>query len=283
MVRRSKLGLWAIVVCMVAGIGLAYFGLIESLVSPTDLPGPTAVGPIAILGVGIVGLVSSQYLDKRAWKEAGKQVGLRADGQSQFSGGPPMMARGKKPTLTGSVNGRPVRAWTYKTGQGEGVSTKTFTVVEAQLETPVEWHAAFGTPSAVDGPADHPIDSANMQSIAGMQIRGDISEDLAREILTPRVNDAVSSVEGEVAVGNITANLMNDMQEALDGDDGGMLGSLADGMLDMAGDSGEGPSRTIEHRSRGLVTDASEFQRRIQAVTTVADAVDSITASSQGE
>jgi len=281
MVRRSKLALWVVIVGLSVGIGLAYFGLIESLVSPEDLPGSTAVGPIAIVGLGVFGVVTSQYLDKRAWKKAGNQAGLSAGGQSPFSSGPPMMARGKKPTLTGTVNGRPVRAWTYNTGEGKGTSTRTFTVVEAALDTPVEWHAAFGTPEAVEAPADHPIDAANMQSIGGLNVRGDVSAELAQDVLTPRVEDAVTSIEGEVAVGNVTANLMNDMQEALGGDDGGMLGSMAEGMLDMAGDTEEGPSRTVEHRGRGLLTDASEFERRIEVVTAVADAVDSTTAATQ--
>jgi hypothetical protein len=71
------------------------------------------------------------------------------------------------------------------------------------------------------------------------------------------------------------------MQEALEGDDGGMLGSLAGGMLTMGEDVDEGPSRTVEHRGRGLLTDASELERRIDIVTTVADAVDSTTAAAQ--
>lgn len=281
MVRRLKLGLWVILIGLSAGIGLAYFGQIESLVSPDDLPGSPAVGPVAIIVLGIFGLLMSQYLDKRAWKQMGKQAGLHAGGQSQFSSRPPMLARGEKPTLTGSVNGRPVRAWTYTTGKRKGRSSKTFTVVEAELDTPVEWHASFGTPEAVEGPADHPIDSVNMQSIDGVKIRGDISGELARDVLTPRVKDAVTSIEGEVAVGNITANIMSDVQETLDGDDGGMLGSLAGGMLDMAGDAGEGPSRTVEHRGGGLLTEVSELERRIEIVTAVADAVDGTAAAAQ--
>lgn len=281
MIRRLKLGLWVIVLGLSVGIGLAYFGLIESLVSPTDLPGPTLVGPVAIIALAIFGLATSQYLDKRAWEQAGQQVGLRADGRSQFSSRPPMLARGDEPTLSGTVNGRPVRAWTYTTGQGEGSTTKTFTVVEAELDSPVEWHAAFGTPEALEGPADHPIDAVNTQTIDGVKIRGDISAELAQDVLTPRVRDAVTSIEGEVAVGNITANLMSDVQETLDGDDGGMLGSLTGGMPDMAGDAGEGPSRTVEHRGQGLLTEASELERRIDIVTAVADAVDGTTAAAQ--
>lgn len=281
MVRRLKLGLWVIIIGLCVGIGLAYLGLIESLVSPADLPGPTLAGPVAIIALATFGLATSQFLDKRAWKQTGRQVGLRAGGQSQFNSRPPMMARGKKPTLTGTADGRPVRAWTYTTGGGQSTSKKTFTVVEAELDTPVEWHAAFGTPEAVEGPANHPIDSANMQTIAGVNIRGDIPEERARDVLAPRVKDAVTSIEGEVAVGNVTANLMSDMQEALDGDDGGMLGSLAGGMMDMAGDPDDGPSRTVEQRGRGLLTDASELERRIEVVTTVADAVDGTTAATQ--
>jgi hypothetical protein len=51
--------------------------------------------------------------------------------------------------------------------------------------------------------------------------------------------------------------------------------------MDMAGDPDDGPSRTVEQRGRGLLTDASELERRIEVVTTVADAVDGTTAATQ--
>lgn len=149
MVRRSKLLLGLVVVGVCAGIGLAYFGTIESVVSPDQLPGSPAVGPVAIIAVAGLGLLLARYLDRQAWKETGRQAGLPAGGGPQFASGPP--ERSDRPTLTGTVDGRPVRARTYTTG-GRGDSSETYTVVEAELDTAVA-DAVQQTSAAASPPA----------------------------------------------------------------------------------------------------------------------------------
>jgi len=275
MVRRSKLLLLVVVVGVSAGIALAYFGMIESIVAPDQLPGPPAAAPPAIIAVGVTGLLTAGYLDRRAWKQAGKQAGLTAGGGPQFATGPPDWT--DKPTLSGTVDGRPVRAWTFSSNRRRGKQTQT--VVEAELDTAVDWHASVGTPRAERGPDDHPVDAAAMQVVDGVGVRGDISEELARELLTPDVRDAVASVDGELSVGSVTDNLMSDMREALDGEAGGIAGTMAEGMMRMAGGGDDGPSLTVEHRGSGLLTDGETLRRRLTAVTALADAVEETTAA----
>lgn len=271
MIRRSKLLVAPVVIGVSAVIGLGYAGMIESLVSPDQLPASPAVGALAIFAVVGLGWLASRYLDTRAWKEMGRNVGLTAGGGPQFAGGP--AEKSDKPTLTGIVNGRAIRARTYTTG-GRNDSNKTYTVVEAELDTPVDWHASFGTPRTEQGAADHSVDAATMQSIDGVGVRGEVPEDAARDVLTRDVRDAVASVAGEVSVGNVVDNLVGDMLTQLDGDAGGVAGAIAEGMLSAGGRGDDGPSRVVEHRAEGLLTDEQVLRRRIDAVTTVADAVD---------
>ena len=107
-----------------------------------------------------------------------------------------------------------------------------------------------------------------------MQVRGAVPEAVARSVLTSRARDAIATVEGPVAVGDMKANAVDDMMDELD-DAEGLGGTIAKGMLSMAGGDGDaGASRNVEHRARGTVTDPAVLQRRIEAVTAVAAGVD---------
>lgn len=272
MIRRSKLLLALVVLGVSAIIGLAYAGMIESIVSPDQLPGQPVVGVGAILGVVVIGLLSSAYLDRRAWTEMGSSAGLTAGGGTRFAGGPP--EKSDKPTLTGTVGGRPVRARTYSTGGSRNESSKTYTVVEAELDTPVDWHASFGFEGVEEVPDDPGIDAAKTRTVDGVGVRGEISEDDARAVLTREVREAVSAVEGEVAVGDVTENVIDDVLDELDDGGGGMARTFAKGMLNAGSDGNDGPSRMVQHRDRGLLTNEETLRRRIDAVTALADAVD---------
>lgn len=271
MVRRSKLLLALVVVLASAAIGLAYGGVVESVVSPEQLPGPQAVGIVAIFGVIVLGVVASSILDRRAWKSLGSNAGLTAGGGPEFEGGRP--AESDKPTLTGVVRGRPVRMWAYSTGGGRHSSNRTYTVVEAELGTPVDWHAAFDAGGTDDAPEDPAIDAAKTQTIDGLGVRGDAPQEVVRGILTRAVRDAVTAADGEVAVGDVKDNVVGDVLDELDDADG-MAATFAEGMLDVATDGTDGPSRVVQHRARGLLTDGATLQSRIDAVTTLADEVD---------
>lgn len=272
MVRRSKLLIASVVVLASAAIGLAYTGTLASFVAPEQLPGSPVVGMGAILALVVLGLLSSVYLDRKAWREMGEQAGLTVGGGSRFADGPPQES--DRATLEGIVDGRPVRARTYSTGGGQTGSSRTYTVVEAELGSPVEWHASFGTPNPDRAPKDPGIDAAKTRTVDGVGVRGEVSDEIARAVLTPAVRDALSAVEGEVAVGDVKENFVGDVLDELDDADGGLAGTFAEGVLRSTTEVEEGPSRVVGHRDRGLLTDGTELQRRIDAVTAVADAVD---------
>jgi len=270
MVRPSKLALALVVIGVSVGIGLAYAGMIESIVTPEQLPGPPPVAGLAVFGVLVMGVFASGLLDRRAWKQLGANVGLT--GGPRFESGPP--DKSDKGTLRGTVQGRPVRARTYSTGGGNTSSNKTFTVVEAELQRPVEWHAVFGSEAAPEETPDNEMNAAQVQNVDGMRVRGAVPEALAQDVLTPRVREAIASVEGPVAVGDMKANVVEDMMDQLD-DAEGLGGTIAKGMMSVATDGEEaGASHNVQHRARGIVTDEAVLERRIEAVTAVADAVD---------
>ncbi|MFB6205259.1 MAG: hypothetical protein ABEJ05_01850 [Haloglomus sp.] len=280
MFRRSKILLALLVLVAAAGISLAYAGMLEPLVSTADLPGPPPVAIGAIAGVVLLGVLVSHVLDRRAWRKMGNHAGLTPNSAPEFTTGP--ADQSDKATLTGTVDGRAVRARTYSTSGGQNRSSKTYTVVEAELGTPVEWHASFGVAEAAEAPDDPGIDAAKSQVIDGVGVRGDVSEDVARSVLGREVKDAVTEIEGPVSVGDVKDNVVGDMLDELDSEADGLAGSVAKGMLNMASDGEDGPSRTVEHRDRGLLTDERELRRRIDAVTVVADAVtDTSAAASQ--
>ena len=166
MVRLSKLVLGFIVLLVGGGIALAYSGAAPGIVSPDLVPGTPPTGLGIIIGVVIAAALVAAALDRRAWKATGSAVGLTTgdggfqtepteDGSSTLLG---------EPTLSGTVGGRPVRAWTYTTGGGgDGGSSTTHTVVQAQLRDPVEWTATFGVATG-DAPADHDIDAVDSSS-----------------------------------------------------------------------------------------------------------------------
>lgn len=270
MVRRSKLALGLVVLLLAAAIGLAYAGMAEPLVSPDQLPGSPVVGGGAIVALVVVAAVASSYLDTGAWKQMGRQAGLTPGG-GQFASGLP--EESGKPVLAGTVEGRPVRARTYSTGGGRHSSSTTYTVVEAELETPVDWSARFGGPGR-ESPEDPGVDAAKTQTVEGVGVAGDVPDDLARGILSAAVRDALSTVDGAVSVGDVKQNVVDDMIDTLPEGSGSMAETLARGVLNAGSEGDGGPTRKVEHRDSGLLTDAAELQRRIAAVAAVADAVD---------
>jgi len=275
MPRTSKLLLWVIVVALSGGIILGYLGMAEPLVSPSQLPGSPVVGGAAVVFLLAVGAVLSGYLDRRAWTRVGREAGLAPGGDAGFDD-PPGESGGSsflgEPTLSGTVDGRPVRAWTYSVSRSEG-SNKTYSVVEARLRNPVEWSGGFGgDPDA--GPENHEVDAVETRGVRGIGVRGGVPDDVADRVGSGRVREALSGVDGEVSVGDLKADFVDDMLDALPEESESMAGTFAKGMLGVAESGGEGPSKTVGHRARGLVLDRSELDRRIEAVTAVADAVD---------
>jgi len=122
MLRVAKVAIGLLVAVLSGGIVLAYLGMAEPFVSPSHLLGNPVYGFAAIF-------VLSDHLDRRAWLRMGRQVGLEPEGGLLPTG---------KPGLTGGVR-------TFSSGgSGRNSSGTTDTVVETDLERPVEWPGMFG-------------------------------------------------------------------------------------------------------------------------------------------
>jgi hypothetical protein len=272
MVRVRKLLVTLVMLGVSAAILGAYAGMLESVVPPERLPGEmtTAVG--AVIVVLLVGAMGTKLLDRRAWTTAGGAAGLSTGGDVQFDSGPPKDA--DKPLLTGRRDGTPVRARSYTEGHKKRTGKKTYTVVEAELETPVDWQAGLGVTEASASPDDHGVDMAATQVVDGVGVRGDVDPEVAGEVLTPRVQEAVAAVEGEVSVGNPQMSAVGAATDAI-GEADGATARVAEAMFGAVGDGDpDGLARVVRHRDRGLLTDADTLDRRVEAVAAVASTVD---------
>lgn len=269
MIRISKLVVWVVAIGLSLGLVLTATGNAEPYVSVSQLPVTPPQAIISAFGMVFAAVLATGLLDKQAWKRAGSAVGLAPDGMTLLS----------QPDLTGTVDGRSVRAHTYSTGGGgEGSSSKTYTVVEAELREPVEWTAMVGSEESW-GKADVPdIGSSQAVTIDGFVVWGDISEDLAEDLLTRQARNALSTFGAPVSVGDAEQAMVGDMMEELD-DAEGMGAKMAKGMLSMAGDGDAGPTTHVKYETRGITFDEDELQRRLDVVTTVADAVEQTNAT----
>jgi len=110
---------------VVAGAGATYVGTAEPYLSRATIPGPEWVPVAAAVVAGVLGWGVVRLLETRSWVSAGRRADLTAGGGGIL----------RKPGLTGTVQGRPVRGYIRRksTGGGQGSSKRTFTVVEADL------------------------------------------------------------------------------------------------------------------------------------------------------
>jgi hypothetical protein len=269
MVRTSKLLVGAVFAGLAGGLVLTVTGNAEPYVPASQLPVTPLQSIMAIFGLFLAGIFAVNYVDKRAWKQAGAPVGLAPDGMSLLS----------SPDLTGTAAGRPVRAHTYSTGSsGEAGSGRTYTVVEAELTEPVEWTALVGAEDDW-GTAEVPdLGSSQAVIVDGFVVWGDVSEAAAADLLTQRARNTLSNLGAPVSIGDTSQAMVGDMRAEL-ADAEGMGAKMAEGMLILAGDEDTGPTTHVKHETQGMCVDADEFQRRLDAVTAVAEAVDRTSAA----
>lgn len=253
------------------GLVLAYNGFLEPAATPGQLPGPE-IGAVAIIALFILGLKIPSYIDRLAWRRTGNAVGLSAGSGPEFASGPP--DKSGWATLTGTVEGRPVRARVYNTGDKKDKMSTPKTVVETELRNPVDWHATFLPEEAEETPEDTEKDAIKTHVVDGLTVFGDIPEEVAEAVVTPRVEDAVTSTDEPVSVGDVSGNVVDEVVEGIDEETDGMAGTLAKGLRDVTGAGNDGPDRIIKQQTKGYCTDEGELQARVDAVTTVADAVE---------
>lgn len=253
---------WGVVVFGV--VILTISGNARPFLAPDQLPirGPlNGIGVIAVLwflGAGVI-----FQLEKRSWKRAGKEVGLSPDARGGIIG---------KPDLTGTVDGRDVRARTVSRnvgGGGEsGSNEETFTVVETDLSDPSDQGLIVLGGKSTIGADDVPVDLAEQATtVGGVAVLGG-ADDVARDVLTPRAQDAIQRVDTITVHAGETADIYsNTVQEAT----GSIAGSLMNLMEDKLADRIPGDAGTVSTEKKGVVLNGAELERQAQAVVAVAD------------
>lgn len=283
MIRIPKLVLGLCVLLLSGGIVLAYIGLAEPYVSPSQLPGTLGHGFVGILVLALGAVVVASVLDSWAWRRMGRRAGFSPEGwmalvDNSSEGDRQFLS---VPDLTGTVHGRPVRARTYMVGGGQDDSSTTHTVVETDLERTVGWSATVvavpdDSASVVAG-----IDSGQWTTVDGFAVIGDVPEDVARAVLSTRVQNELSGV-GSVHVGDAAHNIAGAMLDTIPDESGSLSHSLARGMLSPGTRSQQGSTaERVGHGQEGLLLDPTELERRAAAVAVVAEAVERTDAGTQ--
>lgn len=132
MIRKATVYNLASMAWLVTALGgtlSVYTGATAPYVSPPTLPTNLPILLFVGVIVGVVGSSTIVHLKTRAWRTAGRRANLTPSGGGIFG----------YPTLSGTVDGRPVRARTVKrerssSGEGSNTTTTTYTVVEADLD-----------------------------------------------------------------------------------------------------------------------------------------------------
>lgn len=268
LIRKHNLYQLAIIAWGVMVFGVVIFtisGNARQFLTPDQLPieGPlTGTGFVVILWVLGAGVISQ--FEKRSWKKAGKQAGLSPNSRGGVR---------SKPDLTGTVDGREVRARTVtrKVGGGDesGSDRQTFTVVETDLSGPSDRGLIVigGTP-AIEADDVPVVDLAGQTTtVGGVAVLGELN-DIARDVLTPRAQEAIQRADTITIHAGETADIYsNAVQEAT----GGIAGTFTDLMEDEFADRIPGDAGTVSTEKEGVVLDRTELERRAQAVAAVAD------------
>lgn len=283
MTRTSGILLGSIVLVAV-GVAAVTLGLAEPYVAASAVPVQPPVALGGAMAVMFAAGILNTVVNARVWRNVGRDLGLTPEGGINVFG---------KHDLTGQVDGRPVRVHTYSQGGGSS-SSRTYTLVEAELDAPVEWGAIVGPPDGdltelgrSGGPTpDIGPDEESLSDVpemgetrtvaveGGLAVWGDLPAESAEALLTPRVERTVTDVEGGVCVGDATGKMIDAIAGMLEGADGAGA-SLAQGILDAAEGAREGtPEATVTNDQRGLVLDSSTLERRVEAVVAAAEAAE---------
>lgn len=244
--------------------------------------------PIAIIGAMLLPVLAGflgSLITAGRWYKTGQRLGFKPNfGQKGLL----------KPELTGEVDGRLVRVYSHTRGGGENSSGQTYTRIEAELNRPLEWSAVVGksnenpTDLARSGgtlsdiaPDDESLASApeigatrTATSEGGIVVWGSLSTERADELLTPRLEDAITTTTPGVAIGDATGMMIDALTATLDDADG--RGAALASKVIRAAETGrtQAPKRTVAHDQRGLVLDASSLESRIELAVAAAEAAE---------
>jgi hypothetical protein len=250
-----------------AAVVVVYSGNARPYVPPDVLP----YGAAGAFGVAVVLVLAGVFVvgrfEVRSWRRMGRAAGLEPDGWSVLS----------KPDLAGTVDGRSVRVSTYAVDEGgggdDGGGSATYTLVEADLGTPVDDGYVLGRDAAGPVVADAPVDVGQRDLDGGHHVVG--ADAVSERVLTDDVRDTFDASPGAVVVGDPT----DAFAAALPDDGDGFVGSMLSAGVEQA--LAERPSfdaATAATDDRGVLLDAAELDARIEAVVAVADAHETVDA-----
>jgi hypothetical protein len=280
-----------------------YTGVTAPYVVATDVPG----GFSGVLAGGAVLVVAGNAVIGRAFSDSVGTVTSAAGLTTESSNRPSLkdLLLGRvitgAPEMSGTVNGREVRATVISkrdpssTHPSNSVKTLNYTIVSAKLDTPLE--NGFIIAKADDRPSselDVPVDSFSTVSTDGQfHVLGEDLEGVAAELLTTRVrnvlfdNDefgqvtvgdpfqAVGRTVGEQAGNAVDEQGLSDEDARVAAEAVASFMGNAKGVVENNFFKGEAGNPDVV----ATVVEGNSFtdeglERRIDVVTTVADAVD---------
>ena len=257
---------------------LVYSGEAEPYVEASQMPVHAGYGFIGLIGAVFATAIFSGILVNRSYVRTGKSLGLSKEGGGLF-GGPP--------NFVGEKRGRPVRVETWKerhsTGEG-GTSTTTHTRVLAELDRPMdEGFIVTDEGSGSDSSATEDVpDEAEVVPVGDdFAVIGATNEPIAREMLTEEVELAlqVPGSPDDLIVGDPAGTILDAVPEDLN-EMGGYFGNAIEEQL--REELGSDPA-TVSHERRGLPLVTDRLEARIDAMVTVAEAVDAAAVAETAE
>jgi hypothetical protein len=262
-----------VIVFLVLGIPAAavYAGYAEPYVEASQLPVHAGIAFVGLIGTVIGTAILSGLLVRVSFARTCRSLGLSKEGGGIFGG---------HPDFAGAMDGRPVRVDTRtvrrSTGGDGGSSSTTYTRVSAELDRPMEeGFILVREADGADAPAadDVPDEVRTVPVTEGIAVVGADNEPRARELLTPRVTEALrepGAPEG-VIVGDPAATILDALPDDLE-----TFGSLLGGegieakLREAVGDD----AATVSHEFRGLPLDAAALESKLETMVTVAGTAD---------
>ncbi len=273
MIRKVTLYTLALFAWLLASAGVtiaAYAGEAEPYLSTPPLVVGEFTPFVVIVGAWVAGGTVVKLLKIRDWRSTGRRATLAPEGGGLFG----------YPEFTGTVGGRTVRARTVErrtSSGGQGSSTTTYTVVEADLDRASE-------AGVMIGPAGGARTSKTSTTVGFSAEEADVadgelaakgsSEAVARAVTAGRARDALLAMDDLdlVYAGDVAGVMTDEMGDMSDVPMGGML---ADKVYDRI----PGDASRVSTETKKLVLDADRLRRQTEAVAAVADAFEDATAS----
>lgn len=259
-------------------------GYAEPSVSVADVPGGSTGAFVGAMVATVAGWVvfGSVYtrLERAEWTQTGREAGLRPAGS------------GSPPELTGTVDGRTVRARLEKrtVSGAEGASkTVPYTVVEAELDGPAD-HGLVGGPA--DASIDAHIGTLEFEAVVenvdiaddlvaveedGLVVAG-TSETAVRALATGTMGDALRSDDqlNLLSVGNGTL-VVTSFAQAHNAEMEGVGRSLAEYPVDNLVEALPGDASTATVETYAHIQDGDALRGQAAAVVAIADVFDEAT------